>query len=133
MLFSKIKTKLSLVDDYIFVKRIIQYYSFAKGRFDAQMYELFDGIVQYASKIEELLKECFLRLKMFDLSFEILNKQIEQTKNIIFAEKTLDIKQEIQKYHKNLQILKNMRQNLPQNLKKLSLNQSEINFILRES
>lgn len=131
MLFFKLKQKLSLVDDYIYLYRIKQYYSEKKYLFDEQIQELFGGIVGVSTDLLVLYERCFLRLKMLDDSFQVLKIQLDNTENIIFANNNLALNEEIANYKKNLQILSKIRENLPQKLKKLSLSDYEIGFILQ--
>lgn len=130
MLIAKLKTKLSLVDDYIFIERVKCYYSICSFD-DVEIKDIFAKIVSFCNQLKKQYCQVFLRLKMLNLSYEILNRQLEQTKNVIFAEKTNDSLIEMQKLNKNLQILQTIQQNLPKNMKKLSLNSAEINFILQ--
>ena len=129
MLF-KLKQKLSLVDDYIFIERAKTYY-LTKVFDDAEINTLFDKIAMLCERLERQYNQIFLRLKMMNLSYEILNKQLDQTKEIIFAEKRDDRLAEMQKCTKNLQILRQIQQNMPKNLQKLSLNRCEIKFIMQ--
>lgn len=126
----KLKQKLSLVDDYIFIERAKTYY-LTKVFDDAEINTLFDKIAMLCERLERQYNQIFLRLKMMNLSYEILNKQLAETKDIVLFEKRNSKLAEMQKCTKNLQILKQIQQNLPKNLQKLSLNRCEIKFILQ--
>jgi len=133
MFFSRLKTKLSLIDDYIYIWRVKCYYSHCDYFCDEKLKEMFCGIVHYCEKIEKQYNKIFLRLKMLDFSFELLNKQLEQTKFVAFAKKPTTELVEVQKYQQNLQILKKIQQNLPKILKKLAFNDYEIGFIVQNA
>ena len=133
MIFGKFKTKLSLVDDYIYICRVKSYYLRARDFCDDNLQGLFDSIVRYCEQLKKQYYQVFLRLKMLDISFEMLNIGLENTKGVIVDEsKTNDI-EKLQKYQQNLQILKKMQQNLPKNLKKLAFNDYEIKFIVQSA
>ena len=132
MLFSRFKTKLSLIDDYIYITRACQYYNNIKNSYkDLGMF--FCGICEYGNQLLKLYEQAFLKLKMLDVPFEIVKSQLEASSDISNAEKCRNSIEELQKYRQNLQILQKIHQKLPQKLKKLSFNEVEINFILKNT
>ncbi|MBQ8468462.1 MAG: hypothetical protein IJ542_01760 [Clostridia bacterium] len=134
MLFFKTKTKLSLIDDYIYISRVAAFYGcYMREENGQDYYKMYCQIVELCDKLKKQYMQVFLRLKMLDMSFEVLSDELQEMKEYDFAQNKQNLMKYWQEYHKNLQNLQNICELLPKKLQKLSLNPLEINYILQNA
>ena len=134
MLFFKTKTKLSLVDDYIYLCRVHSYYHSCREVCDGGEYlSMYSKIVEMCDKLKKQYLQIFLRLKMLDMSFELLVDELEKFNEGNFAENKQNLMKHWQEYNKNLQNIQKIGEILPKKLQKLSLNPLEIKYILQNA
>ncbi len=130
----KTKLKLNLIDDYIKIYQIANFYTYynQKIQFDGFLV-LTANILKITKELKSKYEQIFLKLGLLDESFYVLKQQILCTSGWLFADNQETEASFAAKTKENLQIIKNIELKLPKVLKKLSFNDFEINYIAKFS
>lgn len=128
------KLKLKLIDDYIKINQIANFYTYYNQKIQFSGFlVLTNNILRITKELKSKYEQIFFKLGLLDSSFAVLKTQILYTTGWLFAEKSHTEVEFAAKTKENLQILKNIEQKLPLVLRKLDFNDFEIKYIVNYS